>query len=128
MRGGLAPPPTDPRFPVRVLRAALAYEGDAKGIPDMISPQLDGASTRVFEDVGHADILDDTWAEIGPRALPFMRGTRSPTVSFASWANDQRTRPSDTRAAYRAAVADEILAHLLADPPVALPATTEADA
>ena len=116
MRGGLVTPDCDPPFPVRILKAALAYTAETSpGIPDMISPRIIGNNTtvRTFEDVGHADLLDDTWAELGRTVMPWMTGVVSPQVAFSDWSATARTKASDIRRMYRRDVADDVIEHML---------------
>lgn len=100
-----------PNIPVRVLRAGKAYE--TNGIPDFISPRLPEATVRTFDDIGHADLLDDTWADFGPRVLPWMQGVVSRPVSFREWTIDAKNKAKDVRKEYRDEVAREILGHVL---------------
>ena len=68
-----------------------------------------------FDDVGHADLLDDTWAEWGTRAIPWMRGVVSRVADFDGWSLDEvRGGPRRVRQAYRRDVARLAAAHLLA--------------
>lgn len=117
-RGGLVPPDdATPRFPTRVLRAAKAYE--TNGIPEMVSPRLEG-DTRTFDGMGHADLLDDAWAELGPRVFPWMKGVAAPRAPFVSWSLDARTQTAEVRRRYREEVATEVRAHVLPDQVVML--------
>lgn len=113
-RGGLVAPESTPDFPVRVLRAERAYAPET-GIPEMISPSIqDGVvSERTFAAMGHADLLDDTWAELGRQALPWMKGATPPLTSFGDWSLDARRKASELRADYRREVADDVVRHLL---------------
>ena len=67
--------------------------------------------------VGHADVLDDVWADMGPRFIPWMNGPEPPSKPFREWSSEH-SKVSTTRAirrAYRQRVADLDLAHLLTD-------------
>jgi hypothetical protein len=123
LRSGLTSPRVTARGDVLQLRAGHAYDG-AGGqapIPEFLSPTLasTAVATRVtLPEMGHADLLDDPWAELGPRVLPWMRGASAPAVPFGEW-TFQRGRGRDevreARAAYRARVAELARAHLLDD-------------
>ena len=114
MQGGFVPPTSSPPYPVRVLRAELAYAEETPGIPDMISPSFDvDVSVRTFTGVGHADILDDTWAKLGSDVIPWMKGAVPPPAPFATWSMDARSKTSQLRKQYRAEVAADVLTHLL---------------
>lgn len=115
LKGGLAPPETDCEFPTIVLKAEKAYDVDTPGIPDMISPQLDMVNATIFPGVGHADILDDTWAEIGKATIPWMKGVENPPVPFNTWSFRSKNQASEFRKAYREEVANAALAHILKD-------------
>ena len=114
-RGGLVAPDASPNFPVLVLKAERAYDKDTPGIPEMISPNIlnDDLRERTFETVGHADLLDDTWAEVGRRTIPWMKGADAPVAAFDVWSFDARRKTSELRDTYRRDVADEILNHVL---------------
>lgn len=114
-RGGLVAPDSTPDFPVLVLKAERAYHKETPGIPEMISPNLiaDDVQERTFESMGHADILDDTWAEIGRQSIPWMKGTDAPVSTFDVWSFDARRRTSEIRDAYRRDVAEEVINHVL---------------
>lgn len=114
-RGGFVAPDSEPDFPVRILKAARAYEEETPGIPEMISPniQSDDVSDRTFDSMGHADLLDDTWAEVGRQSIPWMKGADAPVSTFDAWSFDARRRSSELRDTYRQEVADEIVAHIL---------------
>ena len=111
MQGGLVPPETEPDFPIVVLKAEKAYS--SSGIPNMISPRLKTSHDVTFMDVGHADLLDDTWADLGPRMLPWMKGIEVPKTGFRTWSLDARSKSGVRRAEYRRDVANEIIDHLV---------------
>lgn len=97
---------------VLILKASNAYT--APGIPSFITPQVPGSRTRTFSNVGHADLLDDTWADLGPKVFPWMTGASIPRRSFLEW-NGQKAFDDvrSIRAAYRTEVAKFAADHLL---------------
>lgn len=108
--------------PFLVMRAGQSYASDDGGgpspIPDYLGPNLpsDSTTTITFDGMGHADLLDDTWAELGATTIPWMRGPASPTRSFLDWRFTRTSRElSKARRTYRADVAQRALAHFLAD-------------
>ena len=117
---GLVPPTVAKEMPFLVLRAARAYDGDgAPAIPEFLCPRLppDWTREQTFADVGHADLLDDTWADFGSRAIPWMRGVVARTMPYTEWEyRGSGVDARDVRRDYRARVAAEAVAHLLADP------------
>jgi hypothetical protein len=105
---------------VLLIRAGLAYEEGASSppIPEYLAPRVDAArATEVTLDgVGHADLLDDTWADLGARALPWMQGATQPSRAFREWTYDRGGGAlGQTRADYRRRVAGLALAHILPD-------------
>ena len=82
-------------------------------------------STSGWETMRHAaDVLDDVWADMGPRFIPWMNGPEPPSKPFREWSRED-SKASTTRAvrhAYRQQVADLALAHLLAEADVLPPA------
>lgn len=125
----LAPPEVDLAAPVLVIRAERSYDPDLTPIPEFLKPKPTDAS--LWEEVtvpgvGHADVLDDVWADMGPRFIPWMNGPEPPSKPFREWSSEH-SKVSTTRAirrAYRQRVADLALAHLLTDVDV-LPAAPE---
>ena len=78
--------------PVIVLDAAYTRAARVPFVPPSFVPRIDGADRRRFARVGHADVLDDAAAEACRRLLG-IRGARD----------------AHTRAAYRAALARELI-------------------
>ena len=117
--GGFAPRENVDPCPTRVWKAELAYSGDSVGIPRMVSPVLRESTERTHPRVGRADLLDDTWAEFGPRVLPWMRGVRADAVAFEQWSRDAAHpfSPTSVRRAYRAALAADAAEFLVGEEP-----------
>lgn len=95
-----------------VVKAERAYDASSTTpLPDFLFPELPGgAVVETAVGVGHADVLDDRWADLAPRLLPWMRGAERPTVGFDEWSRRRRiTDPTTTRAAYRAWLAERIV-------------------
>ena len=86
----LAGPRVRSGTPFLVVRAGRAHGDDdayGPGIPDYLSPRLDQSEVVTFERMGHADLLDDAWAEAGTRLFPWMRAgaARPRQRPFADW-------------------------------------------
>ena len=114
--------------PFLVLRAGQSYatSGGPRPIPDFLGPRLPSESTNTvtFEGMGHADLLDDLWADLGASAIPWMRGPVSPVRPFREWTPSPRgpqNELSRARRAYRAEVAERAVAHFLDDSAYAIP-------
>lgn len=115
-------------IPFLVLRAGQSYASDGDGpspIPNYLGPQLPAMNTDTFtfDGMGHADLLDDTWADLGASTIPWMRGSASPTRPFLEWKFTRSSREiSKARRTYRSSVARRALDHFLRDPsPDAIP-------
>lgn len=118
---------SDARF--LILKAGLAYAEDAETdevmsngsspprIPNFLTPRTpaDRTTSVVIHDVGHADLLDDPWANLGNRILPWMRGVSVPIRPFLQWKYDGDRRVSLTRKEYRCRVARAASDHILGD-------------
>jgi hypothetical protein len=112
--------------PMLVIKAEQTYAATSGGIafPEYLIP-VGPVHTceRVVENMGHADLLDDTWAELGPRLFPFMGSRATPSVPFHAWTREALSSSDarDTRRDYRRTVAALSSAHFLsgtADAPV----------
>lgn len=103
-------------IPVLKLHASRAYDGgDAPPIPELLTPRTPPRClrTRRFADAGHADLLDDAWAELGTRSIPWMRGAVVPPAPYGRWRHVDAPDGCARRREYRREVAREALAHLL---------------
>lgn len=105
--------------PVITVRAENAYEAATSPIPRFLAPSFTGDHDEVcVQNVGHADLLDDPWADMGPRLMPWMRGMSAPRVGFSEW-NRVRATSSRTfataRAEYRTRVASLLRTHFVQD-------------
>ena len=112
------PPPSPPALlpppvPTLVLRAGQAYDADVP-IPDFLFPMAKEARVETFPNMGHADLLDDAWADLGPRAIPWMRGTGMPRTPFVDWTG-WHVRRDDLRDTYRRRIAQLALDHLVGE-------------
>lgn len=94
-----------------VLRAGRAYEGSG-GMPDFLFPEV-GSTTVTYDDMGHADVLDDRWASLGPAVIPWMKGPARERTDFRSWAVQNQTSLVDSRRTYRSQLARRAVDHLL---------------
>lgn len=108
-------------IPFLVLRAGQSYASIEDGpspIPNYLGPQLPAESTDMttFDGMGHADLLDDTWADLGASTIPWMRGPVSPTRPFREWTSTRSSLEiSKARRTYRRSVAHRALDHFLRD-------------
>ena len=70
---------------------------------------------ETFPDVGHSDILDDTWAEIAKK-IPWISGARMKQVKFREWdvRGSKNPNVNNIRANYRRNLATRAIEHILA--------------
>lgn len=116
---GLSSSVVDADCPVLVWKAEKTYDPSFTPIPDFLMPRFSAHDpiVRIFSDVGHADLLDDPWAELGQRSIPWMNGATSRMASFREWTFERnRNEANLLRSDYRKRVASSALAHLLSEP------------
>ena len=109
-------PAVENDYPVLVIKAGKAYNPKVSTpIPDFLGPDFENEQREIIVDeVGHADLLDDMWAEMGTLVLPWMKGAMSKVVPFADWSStNNKEDVKSIRAAYRDDVATWALEHLL---------------
>lgn len=100
------------------LRAGTAYDEavrESAPIPDYLSPTVPKDTSVVFDGMGHADVLDDYWAAMGPRMLPWMRPSSTPKKSFLDWAGPASASSAPKRSAYRDEVAERASSFFLSE-------------
>ena len=100
----LSQPSVKARFPVTVVSAKKTFE-NPKFIPDMFSLEVEDSATETFDNVGHVDLLDDTWADLGMRTGLFA-GAKPNPVSFLEWNNRNVENIKDARKRFRLDAAD----------------------
>ena len=101
----LASPAVELAVPVLSIRAEQSYDPARAPVPEFLKPNPADASLWkevTIPGVGHADVLDDVWADMGPHFIPWTNTPQSPSTRAV-------------RRAYRKEVADLALAHLLAE-------------
>lgn len=110
----LKPPEVHREVPCLVLRASKAYEDSDVPLPEYLMPTFPPGmvTEKVIHGVGHADLLDNPWAEIGTRALPWMRGVVPDSKTYSEWDYEPRAG-AHVRDKYRRKVASLAAEHLL---------------
>ena len=117
----VASPAVDIECPVLNLRAERSYNVvDSPPIPDFLAPvPVDDSQWQsiTLQGVGHADILDDAWADMGSRFFPWLNGPLPPSRPFESWSlsNSKEADIKKIRDDYRSQVATLAIEHLLAE-------------
>ena len=116
--------------PTLVVHAGLFRTDDR--VPSWNRMSIVGSTTEewVVEDVGHTDILDDRWADLGRRS-GIWRALRGPKTTFEEWAAPSKTNIQKLRGDYRRSVADRAAGFLAppspSPPPDSVDAATQRD-
>ena len=103
--------------PVLIVKAEKTYSSDLP-IPDYLSPSPsyeEAWKTVALDGVGHADLLDDVWAEIGAKVLPWIDGPSPQSSAWREWekSGSKEKASRSVRDEYRRRVADMAVGHLL---------------
>ena len=88
--------------------------------PRLFDAELPASSVSVTQyslcDMGHADLLNDRYADFGRDRIPWITGATSPRLRFADWSRDHITRDQNSvrrrRSEYRRTVAQLVSRHL----------------
>ena len=101
--------------PIQVAHAALAYDGETP-IPDYLEPEIADSKSPIllYKNVGHVDILDDTWADIGTR-MPWVPGASPTKTNFTFWQSSNVRGERAVRNSYRKTLADDIVTFFTSD-------------
>ena len=102
--------------PTLIVMSEHAYEGESPFIIDHFSANIEGpcVSEEKRHDVGHCDILDDTWADFGDRLgiKGYRATTESSTKPFSEWTFTSPRRASSdrrkVRSDYRGAMTERL--------------------
>ena len=110
----------DASYPVLTIRAERAYNAMQidTPIPEFLEPKPkdeDNWRTETLPGVGHADVLDDAWADVGANLIPWINGPTLPTTDFRSWslASSKPAALKKIRDAYRKKLATLASEHFL---------------
>ena len=93
------------------IKAEKTYDSEFS-VPDFQIPMMtNDYSEEIYSDVGHIDILDDFWANIGMQTN-FWQGPTSEKITFKSWnknkINTGKTNIKKIRETYRKFIASKI--------------------
>lgn len=113
-------PSVDLSCDVLTFHSELAYERGDPPIPSFLEPvPIDPArwTNVTMHGVGHVDLLDDVWSDLGVRLVPFFAGPVPERRAFEEWSMPSSTRNvKRLRQEYRTAFAQQAVAHLLGSP------------
>ena len=98
-----------------VLRAGQAYT--ESGIPDFLFPFSNQGDVVTYEGLGHADLLDDRWADLGATMIPWMNGMVREKSDFWSWSNLMPRSKEELRKRYRHSLSKRSLQFILDQSP-----------
>ena len=99
-----------------ILKAERAYKDVANPLPDFVQPRIRGSDIeeRWFENVGHACLLDDRFADYGSTMLPWVEAPREKTSSFKEWQGVvKKEARRSLRQKYREEIAERSVRHML---------------
>lgn len=102
-----------PVAPTRIIKTELAYDSESPFIPDAFEVKIADTHEEHLADVGHTDLLDDFFADIGNRVgIRGMANRVVPTEAFRLW-SFKKDNPKVERDAYRKTLADRASAYFL---------------
>ena len=95
------------KYPILVIRAGKLYRG-SKTLPDWQDPDFRcEVETLVYDDVGHPDILDNTWANIA-NTIGIWEMAEGEKMNYSNWKFNVKTEIPKIRKTYRKAIAQKI--------------------
>lgn len=91
-------------YPTKIIKAKKLYYGD-KTLPDWQNPEFEGEYIEeYYEDVGHPDILDNTWANIA-KSIGLWEMAEGEKMNYSDWKFNMRNSVPKIRKKYRKYVA-----------------------
>jgi hypothetical protein len=94
--------------PVLIIRAEKLYDADVP-LPEWQEIEIEGdVQDEMYKDVGHPDILDDTWSEFANN-LGFWNTASGELMEFKDWKYDKKNQIPQIRKDYRQYVSDKTL-------------------
>lgn len=95
------------KFPLIIIKAEKLYKG-SKTLPEWQSPEFKGKYEEVFfDDVGHPDILDNTWANIA-KTIGIWEMAEGNIMNYKNWSLNVRNEIPKIRKDYRKFAASKI--------------------
>lgn len=106
----------DVSFPVMICKAQYLYDSKIV-IPSFQTPILNTNTDmveKIYENIGHADILDDQWAYIAKKSKLWVSSS-SPLIDFENWSYENMMKKDDVEMIlrdYRASLVNDITSFL----------------
>lgn len=87
---GLLPKSVQTKAPIYIIKAEKTYDSKIE-LPSYQIPEIIGNCTyEIYNNVGHLDLLDDVWANLGKKTN-FWEGTKGPLTDFKNWKFDKNS-------------------------------------
>lgn len=94
-------------YPVYIIKSGKLYSG-SKTLPEWQDPDFKSdVQTLVYDDVGHPDILDNTWANIAS-TIGIWEMAEGEKMNYSNWKFNVKTEIPKIRKTYRKAIAEKI--------------------
>tara|TARA_B100000497_G_C7688935_1_gene418271 strand:+ start:2169 stop:2882 length:714 start_codon:yes stop_codon:yes gene_type:complete len=104
---GLSNSIIDLDYPVYIIKSGKLYSG-SKTLPEWQDPDFKSDfETLVYDDVGHPDILDNTWANIA-RTIGIWEMAEGEKMNYSNWKFNIKTEVPKIRKTYRKNIAHKI--------------------
>ena len=93
-------------YPILTIKAEKLYNTNVP-LPEWQNPILDGNVTEIiYENVGHPDILDDSWANFAKK-YGFWDSIEGETIEFKKWNINKKNTISNLRKKYRRFISEK---------------------
>tara|TARA_Y100000022_G_C13241465_1_gene372614 strand:- start:512 stop:1237 length:726 start_codon:yes stop_codon:yes gene_type:complete len=105
---GLTNPIIKLNFPTLIIKAEKLYSG-SKTLPEWQDPEFKGDyNEEVIDNVGHPDILDNTWANIA-KNIGLWEMANGEKMNYSNWQYNMRSEIPNIRKKYRKNIAHKII-------------------
>lgn len=94
-------------YPLYIIKSGKLYSG-SKTLPEWQDPEFkNDVQTLVYNDVGHPDILDNTWANIA-KSIGLWEMAEGEKMNYTNWKFNVKTEIPKIRKTYRKNIAHKI--------------------
>jgi len=95
-------------FPTLIIKAEKLYIG-SKTLPEWQDPEFKNeVKTLIYDDVGHPDILDNTWANIA-KNIGLWEMANGKKMNYSDWKYNMKSEIPNLRKTYRKNIAKKIV-------------------